>query len=164
MRKIENFYRLFLDGIKEIFLIAKNGLRTGSSTGIEAKVGRPENDDETAKRVDRIMPYPALYFLTILYKANELQLDLSLSSAVNEAYVRFSLGIGNGSVQSREIWRYLEGEPIARLPQGKYERIELGPLAVDILGNPLPNAHGELPQRPTGRLIIDELGKVYLMP
>ena len=122
----------------------------------------PVND--ATLRTKRIMSYPALYFLTILYSAKQLPLDPSVYSAIHEAYVRFSLGIADGSIQSREIWRHLEGEPITRLPQGKYKRIEFGQLAVDVLGNPLPNAHGEISQRPNGRLIIDELGKVYLMP
>ena len=171
MRKTENLYRPFLNGIKEMLLTARNGLKTNglsklkeSPTGIEAKVGCPKNDDENAERNDRITSYPALYFLTILYSAKQLPLDPPLYSAVHKAYVRFSLGIVDGSIQSREIWRHLEGEPITRLPQGKYNRIEFGRLAVDVLGNPLPNAHGEISQRPNGRLIIDELGRVYLMP
>lgn len=118
---------------------------------LEISVTSSEESDKSL-RTKRLFTPPALDFLTLLYCAKNLGLDLMTAEILKQTYFGFTEGILNGKISSSNLREYLQGKPIAKLPDGHYERMEISPLL-----------QSETNGKQNGKLVIDEEGRIYIL-
>lgn len=124
---------------------------TGKQKPSSLEVSVASEESNKALRTKRLYTPPALDFLTLLYCAKNLPLDPNTTKIIKQTYYDFTEGILTGTISSSDLRGYLGGKPIAELPEGHYERMEISPLL-----------QGGAYDKQSGKFAIDEDGRIYI--